>query len=32
LFPYKPRQMNKIFDAFAAMLSRHAKARREQAA
>jgi hypothetical protein len=24
--------MNKIFDAFAAMLSRHAKARREQAA
>jgi hypothetical protein len=32
LFPYKPRQMNEIFDAFAAMLSRHAKARREQAA
>lgn len=32
VFPYKPRQMNKIFDAFAAMLSRHAKARREQAA
>jgi hypothetical protein len=24
--------MNEIFDAFAAMLSRHAKARREQAA
>jgi hypothetical protein len=32
LFPYKPRQMNKIFDAFAAMLSRHTKARREHAA
>ena len=32
LFPYKSRQMNKIFDAFAAMLSRHAKARRERAA
>jgi len=32
VFPYKPRQMNMIFDAFAAMLSRHAKARREQAA
>jgi hypothetical protein len=32
VFPYKPRQMNKIFDAFAAMLSRHAKARREHAA
>src|SRR6185437_5126339 len=32
MFPYKARQMNKIFDAFAAMLSRHAKARRERAA
>ena len=32
LFPYKSRQMNKIFDAFAVMLSRHAKARRGQAA
>jgi glutathione synthase/RimK-type ligase-like ATP-grasp enzyme len=32
VFPYKAPQMNKIFDAFAAMLSRHAKARREQAA
>jgi hypothetical protein len=32
LFPYKSRQMNKIFDAFAAMLSRHARVRREQAA
>jgi glutathione synthase/RimK-type ligase-like ATP-grasp enzyme len=31
-FPYKSRQMNKIFDAFAAMLSRHAKARAERAA
>jgi hypothetical protein len=26
VFPYKAPQMNKIFDAFAAMLSRHAKA------
>ena len=32
VFPYKSRQMIKIFDAFAAMLSRHARARREQAA
>jgi len=32
VFPYKSRQMNKIFDAFAAMLTRHAKARAEQAA
>jgi hypothetical protein len=32
VFPYKARQMNRIFDAFAAMLSRRAKARREQAA
>ena len=32
VFPYKPRQMNKIFEAFAAMLTLHAKARREQAA
>jgi hypothetical protein len=26
VFPYKAPQMNKIFDAFAAMLSRHAAA------
>jgi glutathione synthase/RimK-type ligase-like ATP-grasp enzyme len=32
LFPYKPPQMNKIFDAFAAMLSRRAKSRSERAA
>jgi hypothetical protein len=32
VFPYKPPQMNKIFDAFAAMLSRHARARSERAA
>jgi hypothetical protein len=32
LFPYKPPQMRKIFDAFAAMLSRRAQARRERAA
>jgi hypothetical protein len=32
VFPYKPPQMRKIFDAFAAMLVRHAHARREQAA
>ena len=32
VFPYKSRQMNKIFDAFATMLLRHAKARRERAA
>ncbi len=32
VFPYKPPQMRKIFDAFAAMLVRHAGERREQAA
>ena len=32
LFPYKPPQMRKIFDAFAAMLSRRALARQERAA
>jgi hypothetical protein len=32
VFPYKPPQMRKIFDAFAAMLVRHAGQRREQAA
>jgi hypothetical protein len=32
VFPYKPQQMRKIFDAFAAMLVRHAGQRREQAA
>jgi glutathione synthase/RimK-type ligase-like ATP-grasp enzyme len=32
LFPYKPPQMNKIFDAFAAMLSRRAGASSERAA
>ena len=32
VFPYKPAQMRKIFDAFAAMLVRHAGHRREQAA
>jgi glutathione synthase/RimK-type ligase-like ATP-grasp enzyme len=32
LFPYKPPQMRAIFEAFAAMLSRRAKASREQAA
>jgi hypothetical protein len=32
VFPYKPPQMRKIFDAFAAMLVRRAGARREQAA
>jgi hypothetical protein len=32
VFPYKPPQMRRIFDAFAAMLVRHAHARREQAA
>jgi hypothetical protein len=31
-FPYKPPQMRKIFDAFAAMLCRRARQRREQAA
>jgi glutathione synthase/RimK-type ligase-like ATP-grasp enzyme len=32
LYPYKSPQMRKIFDAFAAMLFRHARHRREQAA
>jgi hypothetical protein len=32
IFPYKPPQMRKIFDAFAAMLCRRARHRREQAA
>jgi hypothetical protein len=32
LFPYKPPQMRKIFDAFAAMLSRRAEAKRVRAA
>jgi hypothetical protein len=32
LFPYKPPQMRRIFDAFAAMLSRRAQATRERAA
>ena len=32
VFPYKPPQMRRIFDAFAAMLVRHAGQRREQAA
>jgi hypothetical protein len=32
VFPYKPPQMRKIFDAFAAMLVRYAGQRREQAA
>jgi len=32
LFPYKPAQMRKIFDAFAAMLYRRARQGREQAA
>ncbi|SHL56514.1 Glutathione synthase/RimK-type ligase, ATP-grasp superfamily [Bradyrhizobium lablabi] len=32
LFPYKPPQMHAIFEAFAAMLSRRAKAGREHAA
>jgi glutathione synthase/RimK-type ligase-like ATP-grasp enzyme len=32
VFPYKPPQMRKIFAAFAAMLSRHAKARAVRAA
>jgi hypothetical protein len=31
-FPYKPAQMRKIFEAFAAMLSRHARVARERAA
>ena len=32
LFPYKPPQMRKIFQAFAAMLHRHARLGREHAA
>ena len=32
LFPYKPAQMHKIFDAFAALLTQHAKSRAERAA
>lgn len=32
LFPYKPPQMRKVFDAFAAMLYRRARPGREQAA
>jgi hypothetical protein len=32
LFPYKGPQMRKIFDAFAAMLSRSAQARPDRAA
>jgi hypothetical protein len=32
LFPYKPPQMRAIFEAFAAMLLRHAKLKRECAA
>jgi hypothetical protein len=32
VFPYKPPQMHKIFDAFAAMLYRHVRPGREQAA
>jgi len=32
VFPYRPPQMHKIFDAFAAMLVRHARESREQAA
>ena len=32
VFPYKPPQMRKIFDAFAAMLVRHARKRAERAA
>jgi hypothetical protein len=32
IFPYKPPQMRKIFDAFAAMLARRAAAREERAA
>jgi glutathione synthase/RimK-type ligase-like ATP-grasp enzyme len=32
IFPYKPPQMRKIFGAFAAMLCRHARHAREQAA
>jgi len=32
LFPYKPAQMHKIFDAFAALLTQHAKNHAERAA
>jgi hypothetical protein len=32
LYPYKPPQMRRIFDAFAALLYRRARDRREQAA
>jgi hypothetical protein len=32
LFPYKPPQMRKVFDAFAAMLERHARRLAERAA
>jgi hypothetical protein len=32
LYPYKPPQMTKIFDAFAAMLERHVAARRQSVA
>jgi hypothetical protein len=32
LFPYKPAQMHKIFDAFAALLTQHAKSQSERAA
>jgi hypothetical protein len=32
LFPYKPPQMRKVFDAFAAMLERHAERLAERAA
>jgi hypothetical protein len=32
LYPYKPPQMRAIFDAFAAMLYRHARLGRERAA
>ena len=32
LFPYKPPQMRRIFDAFAAMLERRVAQRREHAA
>jgi hypothetical protein len=32
LFPYKPPQMRKVFDAFAEMLERHAERLAERAA
>ena len=32
LFPYKPAQMHKIFDAFAGLLTRHAESRAERVA